>query len=177
MRAIRFKNGIWSVTSIVRDGSELGVWFGESIGEDDRGEVDLLDGRDRGEGTFLVLLIYDIGNVGCIGTPVTFGGDVEWRAGVIGIPLQEQLHESIHVLCSDGASADRRAVRGVRITDVDRLVQEDHVGVGVPTVFVVSHVVSFIRDAARTEFKQQTGHRAASWSAVEPQSQRCFLRV
>lgn len=106
---------------------------------------------------------------------IALHGDVEGRARVPGVALQEELDERVDVLGRDGTRVHCRVVFRVRVADVDGLVEEIHVGVRVPAVLIEGRVLTFVSDAARAELEEQASGRAASWPSIEPQSQRCSL--
>ena len=82
---------------------------------------------------------------------VGLAGDMKVLLSVLGELLEEEGEQGVDVLaCSDGVGD---AVAGVREADVDGLVEEDDVRVGVPAVFVVGEVAPFVCDAAWAEFE------------------------
>jgi len=52
--------------------------------------------------------------------------------------LKEESKKSIYVLASSNGIADRTTTVG--ISDVDRLIQEDHRGIGIPGIWVVDEL-------------------------------------
>jgi len=74
---------------------------------------------------------------------------------VFGEASEEELHECVNILSSNRASIDGAAILGIRISNINGLVKEDHVGVGVPTVGVVRRVSALVRDAAWTKLEQK----------------------
>src|SRR6267154_5186027 len=87
---------------------------------------------------------------------------------VFGEAAEEKFHECINILSSSRACVDGAAIFRVRISNVNGLVKEDHVGVGIPAVGVVRRVGAIVRDAARTKLEQKASRRAASRATVQP---------
>jgi hypothetical protein len=93
---------------------------------------------------------------------------MERLSGVFREAAEEEFHEGVNILSSNGTSVDGAAIFGVRISDVDGLVKEDHIGMGIPAVGVIRRVSALVGDAAWTKLEQKASRRAASWATVEP---------
>jgi hypothetical protein len=155
----------------------LDVVVGHPIAHHDRGKVDLDKisiGRKR---NLLVLGVDDVRNVRNIGAAITLGGEMERLSGVFGEAAEEEFHEGINILSSNRARVDGTAIFRVRIPNVDGLVEENHVRVGVPAVGVNRRVGAFVGNVTRTKLEQKASRRATSWAAVEPHHKgRIFRR-
>lgn len=99
---------------------------------------------------------------------------MEGQRGVFGELGHEELQESIDILGSGGGVVDGLSV-GIRVADLDRLIKEDHVGVGVPAVRIRFGRRSVLCDVARTELEQETGGARAAGTAVEPEHEWVIL--
>lgn len=93
---------------------------------------------------------------------------MERLRGVFREAIEEELHECVNILSSDRARVDGAAIFRVRISDVDGLVKEDHIGVGIPAVWIVRRVGALVGDAAWTKLKQKASRRTAPRATVEP---------
>lgn len=93
---------------------------------------------------------------------------MERQFGILGEAFEKEFEECVDVLSNDRAVVDCRSVISVGETNVDGLVEEDDVGLGIPAEFVESYILSAVCDSAGTEFEEQTCGRGAAWSAVEP---------
>lgn len=82
----------------------------------------------------LVLLVDDCRDVWHVHPPVALGGNVEWQRGVLRESVKEQLEERVNVRGCDRCVADGAVAVG--IPDVNGLVEEDDVRVGVPAIRV-----------------------------------------
>lgn len=111
---------------------------------------------------------------GDIVTSIGFTGNVEVLLGILGELFEEEGKQGIDVLASSNRVADSRVAVGV--TDVDRLVKEDHGRVGVPSVVIVDRL-DLLVDAARAELHEKTGEGRASRATVQPQNNRVILGV
>jgi hypothetical protein len=151
---------------------------GHSIAYHNRGKVDLDksgSGRNR---KLLVLGVDDVRDVRDIGAAITLGGEMERLSGVFGKAAEEEFHESVNILSSDRARVDSTAIFRVRESNVNGLVEEDDVCVGIPAVRVKSRVGALVSDVTRTKFEQKASGGATSWTAVEPHHKgRIFRRV
>ncbi len=170
-------NGEWTITDIICHGAKLHVWIRETIGEDNGGQVDLLDlGLGCGsQGKVLVGLVHDVGNVRRVRSSITLRGNMERKFGVFWEAVQEELEESVDVFSSHGAGVNVGVAVRIRVTNVDRLVEEDDVGMGVPTVFVVRRVATVLANSTRSKLKEKSRCRATTRTAVQPKNKRRFL--
>jgi hypothetical protein len=123
---------IWAITGIIRDGSHLNVWICETIRKDDRRKVDLGQLENGRKDEFIVLVVDNGSNVGRIRATITFCGKMERQIGVLWEAGDEESEEGVDIHTSDWARIHRRAVRGVRVPDTNRLVKENDVGTLVP---------------------------------------------
>ena len=80
--------------------------------------------------------------------------------------MEEHLKKGIDVLPCNRRSRHRSAVIRIRVAYVDRLVEKDDIGVGVPAVRIESSVATLVGDAAWSKLSKKPGRGAASWSAV-----------
>jgi len=96
-------NWIWTITGIIWDRSHLSVWICEAIGEHDRYQVDPGQLWRRHKGKFLVLLVDDRSNVGCIHTAIALCGEMEGKMGILGEAGDEEFKERINIHTSDRA--------------------------------------------------------------------------
>jgi len=120
-------HGIRAITGPIRDGSHLFVRIRDAVSEDDRSEVNLDQTGNGGQGEFLVLLVEDGGSVRSVRPSITFRGHMEGGLGVLWETGEEQLKESVYVFPGCGAAVDLGAIIGVRVSDIDRLVEEEDV--------------------------------------------------
>lgn len=111
---------------------------------------------------------------GDIMTSIGFTGNVEVLLGILGELFEEEGKQGIDVLASSDRVTDSRVAVGV--TDIDRLVEEDHGRVGVPSVVIVDRL-DLLVDAARAELHEKTGEGRASRATVQPQNNRVVLGV
>ena len=70
--------------------------------------------------------------------------DMERLRRVFGEATEEEFQECVNILCSNRARVDGVAIVRVRISNVDGLVKEYHVGVSVPTMGVVHRVGALV---------------------------------
>jgi hypothetical protein len=110
-------------------------------------------------------------------TTVRLGSQVEGCLGVLREALEEELEERVDVLASNGGVVHGRAVVRVRVPDINGLVQEDDVGVGVPRMRVERGVLAVVGNAARTQFEEQPSLGRASGATVDPKNKRGILRL
>jgi hypothetical protein len=110
-------------------------------------------------------------------TTVRLGSQVEGRLSVLWEALEEELEERVDVLAGNGGVVHGRTVVRVRVPDVDRLVQEDDVGVGVPRMRVERGVLAVVSNAARTQLEEQPSLGRASGATVDPKNKRRVLRL
>lgn len=89
---------------------------------------------------------------------------MERHLRVLREPVDEELDEGVHVLTCYRARVDRAFP--VAVTDVDGLIQEDHVRVAIPAIRVVCGALAVVADAAGTELEEQSSGRAAAWTSV-----------
>lgn len=103
----------------------LSETIGQTISDENRLQVDvaLLVGENLGS------------KHGNVMTGIRLASDVEVLLSVFRELLEEQGQKSIDVLAGSDGVANSAAT--VRVTDIDRLVQEDHGSIGVPRVVVV----------------------------------------
>lgn len=147
------------------------------VAHHDRREVDLDKSRIGRKRKELVLGIDHVRDVRDISASIALCSEMERLSGVFGEAAEEELHECINVFSSHRARVDGAPVFRVRIPDVDRLVEEDHVSVGIPAVGVKRRVGASVRDITRTELEQETSGGAASWAAIKPHHKgRIFRR-
>lgn len=95
-----------------------------------------------------------------------FTSNMEILFAVLRELFKEQSQKGINILCS-GSGALGGSVR-VRVSDIDRLIQENNTGVGVPGELVVVWLDVAI-DGCGTKFHEQTGHGRAPRATIEPQ--------
>jgi hypothetical protein len=79
---------------------------------------------------------------------------VERLVGVLREAMQEELEKGVDVFSSDWAGGDSRAVVGVGVANVDRLVEEYYVCKVGPAVRVEGGVLPFVSDAAWPKFEK-----------------------
>ena len=100
--------------------------------------------------------------------------NVEVLMVVLGELLEEQLQKCVNVLSSIDGVGNR--IRGVRVADIDWLVQENDRGVVVPRVWVV-HRLQALADGRRAQLKEQTSQGRAARATVQPQNNRVVFGV
>lgn len=131
--------------------------------------------QDRLEVDVAVLVRKDLGGEnGDVVTGVRLSGDVEVLLRVFGELREEKGHQGVNILAGCDSVANRATA--VRVSDVDRLVEEDDGGICVPRVGVVVKLEVLV-DTGRTKLEEQTGQRRASRSAVEPENHGVVLGV
>ena len=81
---------------------------------------------------------------------------MEWLGGILGETVEEKLHERVNVLPCNRTGVYGVAILIVGVTDLNWLVEEDDVGVLVPTVWIVCRVMTLICDAAGSELEEET---------------------
>lgn len=91
---------------------------------------------------------------GDVVTSIGLARDVEALLGVLGELLEEEGKQGVDVLAGGDGVADRAA--RVRVANVDRLVEEDDGGVGVPRVGVVLDLLVFC-DGGGTKLHEKAG--------------------
>ena len=153
----------------------MNVWISQAIREDDGSQIDTLDPGTRCQREILVSLVHNVGDVGRVSASVTLCSDMERLGRVFGETVEEQLEEGINVLASDGAGVDLGIAIGVRETNVDWLVKEENVGVGVPAVLVEGCVGSVVGYTAWSKFEQKSSGGTATGAAIQPKKQRGIL--
>lgn len=99
---------------------------------------------------------------------VTLGSEMERLIGILGVASEEKFEEGVNVLPGNRTCVDGGAVRGVGVTDVDGLVQEDDVSILVPTVRVMSRVETVVGDTAWAKLEEESSGRRAPRTPVEP---------
>jgi hypothetical protein len=99
----------------------------------------------------------DTCDVGSISTTVALGGNVEGLRRVLRETFEEQLKERMNIFSSDGTSANGSAVFGVRVPNVNWLIEENNICMGVPAEGVMSSVEAVLSNAAGPKFEQQSG--------------------
>lgn len=162
--AIRVAAGHLGVVLVL----DLGV--GETVTDEERGKVDVLDARRAAQGGRheLVLVVDLLTNGWDVVAGVGLSSDVEVEALVMGELLEEDLEESIDILGGGKGVGDRFTVRE---TDVGGLVQEDDRRVGVPGVGVENGAGAILLDSAGAKLHEETSQGRASWATVEPEGQ------
>merc|ERR1712000_175715 len=142
----------------------LGVGIGQTVADQDALEVDVA-----------VLVLEDLGGEdGNIVTSVGFTSNVEVLLLVLGELVEEKGKESVDILA--GSDSVANAVAGVRVADVNGLVEEDDGGVVVPCSRVALEL-KLLGDGGGAELKEQTGQRRAAGAAVEPEDDGVVLGV
>lgn len=142
----------------------LGVSVGETVANENGLQVDVA-----------LLVRQDLRSEdGDIVTSIRFTGNVEVLLGILGELFEEEGKQGIDVLASSDRVADSRVTVGV--TDIDRLVKEDHGRVGVPSVVIVDRL-DLLVDAARAKLHEKTGEGRAPRATVQPQNNGVVLGV
>jgi len=136
----------------------------------------MLEALVRGSFQSLVPVIDNLGKVRRVRASVALRSDMERLLRVLWVAREEQLEERVHVLARDRARVDSGPVIGVGESDVDGLVEEDDVRVGVPAEWVVRDIGTVLADGARSELEEEAGGRGATRSAVEPENERRVSR-
>jgi len=113
--------------------------------------------------------------MGSISTTITLCSEVERLLRVFGESVQEKLQKGIDIFPSELARIHLAAIFGIRETDVNGLVEEDDIGMGVPAVGIECCIVTAIRDTAGTKLEQKPSRGATARAAVQPQDQWCIL--
>jgi hypothetical protein len=143
----------WSVRAfaqVVWNACVLGPGFGETIGEDETLEgnmmeildhIDFLDAQGADAFRFhplqaLVTLVNDLSNIGSKCSTITLRSDMEGPVAQFIIFGKEELEERIDILGGDRGCVDGGRVGGVRPADLGGLVEEDNVGVVRPAVWI-----------------------------------------
>ena len=142
--------------------------------------MDEVEGRrsKRGSsGKCLVLLVDDGRDVWRVRPTVALRGDVERCVCVVREAAEEELKEGVHVFTGDGARVNGRALVSIGETDVNWLVEEDDIGVLVPGVLVVGHILALVGNRARPKLEEQAGGRRATRATVEPEEEWRVVRV
>jgi hypothetical protein len=90
---------------------------------------------------------------------------MEILLGIFWELLEEQREQGVNVLaCCDSV---RNTSATVGVSDVDRLVEEDHAGIVVPRVWIENEFDVLI-DPSRAQLKEEAREGRATRSAVEP---------
>jgi hypothetical protein len=84
-------DSVRSVASKLGNGGHLSVGIGDTIREDDTREVNVLDMGSWAESALLVLIVDDGGDVRSIRSTVTLSRQMERRARVFRVMVQEEL--------------------------------------------------------------------------------------
>ena len=130
LRTVRIiVNSIRTLTGPIRYGSHLLVRICDPVCEDDRGEVDLYQAGNGGQGKFFILSVEDSGSVWSVRSAVTFRSHVEGSFGVFWETVEEQLEEGIHILPGCGTTVNLGTIVGIGVSDIDGLVEEENVAV------------------------------------------------
>lgn len=137
----------------------LDVGVGLAISNHHRRKIDFDNVGVGLHSKVFVLLVDDARKIRHVSATIALRSKMEGVLPVLRVSLQEELKESVDVFASSRARVDRRTIVRVRVTNIDGLVQENDVGIGVPTVRVVGDVMTFIRDPARTKLEEQTSRR------------------
>jgi hypothetical protein len=103
-----------------------------------------------------------------------FTSNVEVLISVLWERLEEQSQESVDILSSSGGR--RGGARGVGVSDVDWLIQENDRGVGVPSILVVDWRL-ILANEGRAEFHEQSSERGATRASVQPQDDGVVLWI
>ena len=75
------------------------------------------------------------------------------------------------VFPSELAGIDFAAVLRIGETDVDRLVKENDIGVRVPAVGIEGHIMTAIRNTARTKLEEQPSGGTTARASIQPQDE------
>jgi len=161
LRVVRvFKDRVRPFAQPLSKGGELGVWIRKSVRKYHRCQVKSSQPWDRLGLQSLVVLVNDRSRVRNVSPPVALPGHMEVRIGVFGEPREEELEERVHVFTRLPTPVDIWPICVlVGEPNTDGLVDEEDVEVLVPAVWVPGNVLPFIRDSARSQFKQQPKER------------------
>lgn len=113
----------------------------------------MLESRDRRNPQLLIFLVDDVGEVRGVRSAVALGSNVEWLFGILREPVEEEFQECVDIFTCNRAGIDRSTVISVRVTNIDRLIEEDDVGMAIPAVGVACGVLSVVGDVAWPEFE------------------------
>lgn len=106
---------------------------------------------------------------------VRLTGNVELLALVVlGELLEEEREEGVDVLSSSDGIGHRSG--GVGVADVNRLIEENDRGIGVPRVRVMDRL-EILTNGSRTKLKEQSRQRRTSGTSVQPQNNGIVLGV
>ena len=116
--------------------------------------------------------------MGCISTTITLCSKVERLLRVFGETVQEKLQKAIDIPRSALARIYAVAILGIRKANVDRLIKENDVRMGIPAVRIERHIVTAIGDTAWTKLEQKSTSGSTARTAVQPQDKWCiFWRI
>jgi hypothetical protein len=124
--------------------------------------------RSRRKLQLLVFLIDYVCEIRSISSSITLRRNVERLRGVFRKFIEEQFKEGVNILAGNRASVHSRSIVGIGVTNVDRLVEENHVGMGIPAERIVSCVLAFISDTTGSKFEQKASRGAATWAPIQP---------
>lgn len=105
---------------------------------------------------------------------IRFSRNMEVLMCVLGELLEEEREKGVDILARSHGVANRGVA--VRIPNINRLVQEDDRGIGVPRVRVVNGLEGLV-NRTRAELKEQSSHGRAAGAAVEPEDNGVILGI
>jgi len=88
-RSFRIQNRKRAITSIVRYRGHLNIRVCETVREDDRSEVDVLQPRSGSNSELFISIMDDLGDVGSVCATIAFRSDVERFLGVLREAVQK----------------------------------------------------------------------------------------
>jgi hypothetical protein len=88
-------------------------------------------------------------------SPITLRRDVERLRGVFRESTKEQFKECVNIFAGSRASVYSCSIVRIGVTNVDRLVEENYIGVGIPAGGIVSRVFALVSDPTGSKFKQK----------------------
>ena len=94
---------------------------------------------------------------------------------VFGESVQEKLQKAIDIPRSALASIYVIAILGIRKANVDRLIKEDDVCMGIPAIGIERHIATAIRDPAWAKLEKKSTGGSTPRTAVQPQDKWCIL--
>ena len=142
----------------------LGESISQAVANQDRLEVDVA-----------VLVRQDLrGKDGNVVSSIRLARNVEVLLGILGELVEEQSQKSVDILASGNGVADRAS--RVRVSNIDRLIEEDYAGVLVPAKIIVDNLELLV-DGRRAEFQEQAGKGRAAGAAIEPEDDGIVLGV
>lgn len=131
--------------------------------------------KDRLEVDVAVLVRKNLGREdGNVVASVGLSGNVEILGGIFRELLEEQREQGVDIFASGNSVADAGTTVGV--SNVDRLIQEDHRGIGVPREIVVDNL-DFLVNGARSKLHEETSQRGATGTTIQPKDNGVVLRV